>query len=134
MRVKLKLNIKTFDFFLSSSLNLKKIKLKINYLKKKINLKKNTVLRSPHVNKTARDQIELKILKFNIKLSFSNLNSFNILNVIYKLFSFKNSFNYNFNKNPFMRSMGVKPEFKAEDFIRIFFDEGLNFLIIVKKI
>jgi ribosomal protein S10 len=54
-----------FDNFLKKTLfSFKKYKLDLQYTKKKGNKKKFTLLRSPHVNKDARDQIELKYEKF----------------------------------------------------------------------
>jgi ribosomal protein S10 len=45
----------------------RKYKLNLQYYKKKEKKSKNTILRSPHVNKTARDQIEIYSSEFFFK-------------------------------------------------------------------
>ena len=59
-------------------LALKKYKLTFNYIKKTEKKIKSTILRSPHVNKTARDQIEL----------YSVTYYFNLHNDLFKFFLF----------------------------------------------
>ena len=55
----------------------RKYKLKMNYYKKKKKCLKNTILRSPHVNKTARDQIELYSIEYFFDISKNNNNLLN---------------------------------------------------------
>jgi len=57
---------KNFKAFLGKVvLSFKKYKLDLVYIKRKDDKKKKfTILRSPHVNKSARDQIELKSFKY----------------------------------------------------------------------
>lgn len=69
-----------------------KYKLKLNYYKKKEKRLKNTILRSPHVNKTARDQIELYTIEFFFELSEKKstlIEFFLFILKKYTLFSFK---------------------------------------------
>lgn len=54
--------------FLNYSLKIQNLKTPLNYLKKKKTVKKITVLKSPHVNKTAQEQFEYNI--YSIRVSF----------------------------------------------------------------
>ena len=78
---------KNFNNFLGKVvLFFKKYKLDLVYVKKKNEKKKKlTILRSPHVNKTARDQIELKTFKYYF--SFENKVSFNFFLSIFTKFN-----------------------------------------------
>ena len=70
-------------------LSFKKYKLDLVYVKKK-EKKKFTILRSPHVNKSARDQIELRSFKYYF--SFDKKSTFNFFLFLfskYNQYSFK---------------------------------------------
>ena len=73
----LKLNIrstnKKINIYLTFLLSIfKKLDIKYKYIKIPLLLKKITLLKSPHVNKKAREQFELKIFKKTI-IIYSNL-------------------------------------------------------------
>lgn len=65
---KTKESLKTFLKFLAHDLKWQNNKILINYRGKKKIIKKITVLKSPHVNKTAQEQFELKT--YSAKVSF----------------------------------------------------------------
>ena len=73
----LQLNIrstnKKINIYLTFLLSIfKKLEIKYKYIKIPLLLKKITLLKSPHVNKKAREQFELKIFKKTI-IIYSNL-------------------------------------------------------------
>jgi len=85
----------SIEFLKKVKLITKKIKigdksLKILNLKKKSN--KNTILRSPHVNKKARDQIKIDHI-FNL-ISSKNKNIYTVLMMINKNNSYKGNYTY----------------------------------------
>jgi ribosomal protein S10 len=72
----------------------KKRSILINCKKIKEKQKKYTILKSPHVNKKARDQIKTK--NFNYKITFKNYKNFIFFSYF---FTQKNNTNINFNFN-----------------------------------
>jgi hypothetical protein len=69
----------------------KKYKIKLNYFNKKEVQKKFTILRSPHVHKSARDQIELYTIKhfFYFDQTFLTKFFFKMLDLKKNAFKFK---------------------------------------------
>ena len=63
-------NIKSYYNFISKILKKLNIKHSVIYLPRKI--KRLTLLKSPHVNKKAREQFEIRIYKILIKLSIES--------------------------------------------------------------
>ena len=64
-----------YKFYKNLELVLQKYRLHLSF-DKKIKTKKMTILRSPHVNKSARDQIELKSIKNYFILNDNRLINF----------------------------------------------------------